>query len=264
MKDIASKNPFVDLPPSPVNAVELFAGEWASHFPTGFPEFKGGGSAGLFEDPRIHWANDRLRALGSGFAEAEVLELGPLEGGHTYMFSQLGAREIVALEANGRAFLKCLVTKEVLGIERARFLLGNALPFLRENQRMFDVGVACAFLNHMLQPVEVIELLARSCRAVVLWNVVFSPALFEKQPALKPTFGPPQRSIWKGFEHTLHPHTYTAGFGYRTFWGGMASSCCWMESTDIVAALKHFGYTHVTWSEDDCVFGKAFSAVAVR
>ena len=130
--------------------------------PTGFPEFKGGGLGGAVRGSAVSdWANDRLRALGSGFAEAEVLELGPLEGGHTYMFSQLGAREIVALEANGRAFLKCLVTKEVLGIERARFLLGNALPFLRENQRMFDVGVACAFLNHMLQPVEVIELLAR-------------------------------------------------------------------------------------------------------
>jgi hypothetical protein len=37
-----------------------------------------------------------------------------------------------------------------------------------------------------------------------------------------------------------------------------------MESTDIVAALKHFGYSRVTWSEDDHVFGKAFFAVVVR
>ncbi len=35
-----------------------------------------------------------------------ILELGPLEGAHTYQL------RILAIEANAEAFLKCLVVKE--------------------------------------------------------------------------------------------------------------------------------------------------------
>ena len=35
-----------------------------------------------------------------------VLELGPLEGGHSYMLQRAGAARVLAIEANTRAFLK--------------------------------------------------------------------------------------------------------------------------------------------------------------
>lgn len=264
MKDIAVDKPFVDLPPSPLNAVRIFSGEWASKFPSDFPKFPESGAYGLFEDERIEWADQALRTIGSGFRGADVLELGPLEGGHTYMMARLGANEVLAIEANARAYLKCLVVKEVLELGNARFLLGNALPYLRSKSRTFDVGVACAFLNHLVQPVEVIELLAAQCRAVYLWNVVFHPSVFEKQPELETRFAPPIRSEWSGFQHTLHPHFYGEGIDYRKFWGGTDPSCCWMEAEDMVAALKHFGFTRWVAREEDNPFGKALGVVATR
>lgn len=264
MKDIAIDKPFVDLPPNPVNAVGLFAGEWASKFPAGFPSFAGAGPHGLFEDERISWAEDALQSLGLSFRNASVLELGPLEAGHTFMISRKGARDVLAIEANGRAYLKCLVVKEVLDISNARFLLGNALPFLRETDRQFDVGVACAFLNHLVQPVEVIQLLLRRCRAVFIWNVTFHPSLFEKQPALETRFGPAIQAEWAGYQHVLHPHYYGEGIDYRTFWGGSAPSCCWMESEGIAGALKHFGCSRLVTREEENPFGKALGVVARR
>ena len=82
------------------------------------------------------------------------------------MLSQFGAREVIAVEANARAYLKCLVAREVLGMPRVRFLLGDALGYMRTVGPAFDVGVACGFLYHMVEPVEAIALLARCCRRV--------------------------------------------------------------------------------------------------
>lgn len=263
MAKIAVENPFVAGLPSAQHAVDIFAGEWASRFPasTGLRA----GEVPLFEDPRIQWADRAMTELcGTGFAGQDILELGPLEGGQTYMFEQLGAKSVTAVEANARAFLKCLVAKEVMGIGRARFLLGDAIEYLRQTECEFDVGVAVAFLNHMLQPVEVIELLARRCRKLFLWNVVFDESVFVRQPDLRRTFGPPQSASHAGFAHTLYPHSYGEGFDYRTFWGGTKPACCWMRPDELVAALRHFGFAKLKTQEDDNPWGRSLAVVASK
>jgi hypothetical protein len=264
MPKIVIENPFVMKPPSPQNALDVFSGEWASRFPADGPSVQAG-TVPLFEDPRLGWADVALRELtGVSFADQTVLELGPLEAGQTYGMAKLGAQEIVAVEANARAYLKCLIAKEVLGIPHAHFLLGDALPYLRDTDRTFDVGVACAFLNHMTDPVEVIALLAQRCRKVFVWNVVFDESLFVKQPEMTPRFGPPQSKEVGGFKHTLHPHSYGEGFDYGKFLGGAQSHCSWMRPAEIVGALRHFGFDRITSHVEDNPFGKAVSAVGVK
>jgi hypothetical protein len=264
MAKIVVENPFVAGLPTPQNALDIFSGEWASRFPATGPAVQAG-TVPLFEDPRLTWADNALRELSrEGFSGQTVLELGPLEAGHTYALAQLGAQDITAVEANARAYLKCLIAKEVLGIPRAHFLLGDALAYMRATTQTFDVGVACAFLNHMVEPVEVIALLARCCRRVFVWNVVYDESLFVKQPEMAPRFGPARENKHEGFRHTLHPHYYGDGVDYRKFLGGAQPSCCWMRSAEVVAALRHFGFTSVLSHEEDNPFGKAVSAVAVK
>jgi hypothetical protein len=101
--------------PSPQNAIDIFEGEWASQLPD--PTLRAG-SITLFDDYRIKWFAEHL----GGFQNKTVLELGPLEAGHTYMLERLGAASILAIEANTRAFLKCLIVKELFDLRRARFL----------------------------------------------------------------------------------------------------------------------------------------------
>ena len=74
--------------PSARNALEIFAGKWISKI----PHF-GFGTAGLFEDPRI----DYFDAAIGGFAGKTVIELGPLDGGHTFIMSALGAARIISI-----------------------------------------------------------------------------------------------------------------------------------------------------------------------
>jgi hypothetical protein len=133
--------------PSPQAAIDIFKGEWTSQLP--LPDLNSG-SLPVFEDPRIEWAVAQM----GGVKGKTVLELGPLEGGHTYMLERLGAKSVVAVEANARAYLKCLIVKELLGLERAQFLYGDFLEYLRQTSPKFDVCIASGVLYHMREPIE--------------------------------------------------------------------------------------------------------------
>jgi SAM-dependent methyltransferase len=256
--------PFVTGAPSPQKAVDLFAGEWASRFPAGGPAVVAG-QAPLFEDPRMAWAERTLAEMtGRGLADKSVVELGPLEGGHTYLAAQLGAREIVAIEANARAYLKCLVAKEVLQIPRATFLLGDAVAYLRESTRTFDTGLALGFIYHLADPVEALALLARRCRELFLWTITFTPRTFELNADLIPTFLQPEVAESNGFRYARHVQDYGSGLNYGGFRGGIQSTCCWMEPDDVIAALKHVGFTRVRSELEDNPYGTALKAIAVR
>lgn len=107
--------------------LDLFAGAWTSTVPVPGESTTSGPRADLFDDERLGWA---LAQAGSIHGK-RVLELGPLEGGHTFMLERAGAGEIVAIEALVPAFMRCLIVKNLLGL-RARFLLGDFVEFLRE------------------------------------------------------------------------------------------------------------------------------------
>ena len=76
----------VGLMPTTQIAVDCIS-DWSSQFPSG--SGLTGGNAALFEDQRLVWALQRL----GGVKGKRVLELGPLEGGHTYMLEQAGPRK---------------------------------------------------------------------------------------------------------------------------------------------------------------------------
>jgi hypothetical protein len=255
---------FVGGVPRAQNGFDLFAGGWVSALPP-HAESLTAGTVGLFDDPRIHGLErDLLRCTGRGLGGRAVLELGPLEGGHTHLLSRYGCAEIVAVEANALAFLKCLVVKESFPMAQAHFLLGDGLAYLRSATRDFDLGVAIGFLYHQRDPVEAIKLLLRRCRAVYLWTVFYHPSLFEKQPALRPAFGPACPSEHGGFAHTLYPHYYGDGAARSGFIGGTAPDCAWMTAADVAGALRHFGGEIVAQTDEENPFGRAAGFLVVR
>lgn len=248
--------------PSPQLALDLYAGEWASHLPAGLSQYTAGQTP-LFEDARLLWGIDRL----GGVEGADVLELGPLEGGHTWQLEQRGAVRITAIEANRRAFLKCLVMKEVVGTTRARFLLGDFMAFLRASpDARFDVGIASGVLYHMPEPVELLARLARACDRLFIWTQYYDRASVGRRPALAARFGQPEQRTYDGFAHTLHPHWYQAARFTPGFCGSGETHPRWMTRDDIVAALQRFGHQQVEigLEELDHPNGPAMALVSMR
>jgi SAM-dependent methyltransferase len=251
---------YVTDPPSPQLALDLFKDEWSSHLPPPLGDLQAGWLP-LFEDPRIEWAAEAL----GGVAGASILELGPLEGGHSWMLEQRGAASITAIEANRRAYLKCLVMKETMGMTRTRFLLGDFMAYLRAApEARFDVGIASGVLYHMHDPVELLARLARACDRLFLWTHYYDEAHVRGRPKVDARFGAAFERTVEGFRHTLHPHWYQAARFKRSFCGSGEITPRWMERDAILEALGRFGYDHVQTGleEPGHIHGPAFAIAA--
>jgi SAM-dependent methyltransferase len=251
------------LVPSDQNALDLFAGEWSSQPPAARPELKGGATP-LFDDPRIAWAHHRLIELGveGGFAGRDVLELGPLEGGHTYLIDRLGAKSVTAIEANARAYLKCLIAKETFGMPHARFRFGDCLEYLRTTDDAHDIAVACGVLYHLTNPVELLELLARRSRALFLWTVFYDPEFIAKNPVPGAKFTEALPMEHAGFKHTVHRFNYGPSLDWKGFCGGGEIYSYWMEKSEILGALRQFGFTDFRTEEHPNIHGSALMVAA--
>src|SRR5262249_16817371 len=123
----------------------------------------------LYADDRLDWA---LRSFGS-IEGKTILEVGPLEGMHTYMLHRQRPARIDAIEANRLCFLRCLVTRQILDISSASFLLGDIQAWLTDHEEVYDFAIASGVLYHMADPGEFLRLLASRANAVFIWTHFF-------------------------------------------------------------------------------------------
>lgn len=248
--------------PSPQNALDLFEGEWSSRLPEPFADLKAGSSP-LFADHRIDWLASEI----GGFAGRTVLELGPLEAGHTYMLERGGAGRIDAIESNTHAYLKCLIVKEVLGLQRAHFHCGDFVEYLKADGPRFDLGIASGVLYHMRDPVQLIALLARRCGgSLFLWTHYYDRELIAANPALAAKHTGSFRGRHDGFEYVLSRYEYRAALDWGGFCGGSAPYAHWMSRPDILKCLEHFGFGDIRINFDHVCHpnGPALALIAKR
>jgi uncharacterized protein DUF1698 len=252
---------YVKSAPSPQNALDLFQGDWWSSLPGQWAGLRAG-QLPLFVDPRITWA---VAALG-GVEGKSVLELGPLEGGHTYILEEAGARSVVAIEANTRAYLKCLIVREVLGMKRASFQLGDFEEYLRNPPERFDAAIACGVLYHLRNPVELIHNLARVTDRVYIWTQYFIRERLAAIPHMAHRVGPSHEAEHAGFRHTLNRYNYGDFLDTTRFAGGSDQYSHWLSREDLLGALRHAGFTDIEIGEDDVghTNGPSISLVARR
>lgn len=249
--------------PNPQAVLDVFAGEWASRLPPPYDGLRAG-SAQLFEDDRIRWTLDRFGPLDG----QTVLELGPLEGGHTYMTLQAGAERVVAVEGNARHYLKCLVVKDLLGMTAADFRLGDFVAMLREDPTQYDLILAQGVLYHMVDPVELIALTAQRGRRLALWTQYYDAGHVARlAPRVRRHFaGEPVAAGTRGFAHTHHRFDYGLGRRLVGFYGGNQPHANWLSHDDLMGALEHFGWRDVEigFRQTDHPHGPSLALTAVR
>jgi len=252
---------YVRMPPNDQNALDIFKGEWSSQLPGAWKELKAG-TITLFDDARIIWAANQL----GGFKDQRVIELGPLEAGHTYMLESLGAESVLAIEANKNAYLKCLIVKELLGLRRSRFVLGDFVSFLQESEMEFDVCLASGVLYHMQNPCELIHLISKTSKKVVVWTHFFDEAVIRSKNNLAAKFSGPIRQKYSGFEHVLYKYVYGDAVNWGGFCGGGHLYSYWMSREEILACLRFFGFEHLNigFEDPDHKNGPCFCVVGFR
>jgi len=189
-----------------------------------------------------------------------VLELGPLEGAQTYLLERAGAH-VTAIEANKRNYLKCLITKEVMGMRNARFLLGNFLPWLETSNHKFDVIWASGVLYHMTEPLRLLRAIAAHTDRVFIWTHYFPEG---GNPHRPPFYR--RRSVH--FADREIPHfdrLYLRPRWRPLACGGTAAGSCWLRHDDILFALRALGFSRTKVGfEDRQPYRGSFALVAHR
>ncbi|HZY02187.1 MAG TPA: class I SAM-dependent methyltransferase, partial [Anaeromyxobacteraceae bacterium] len=229
---------FARQAPSAQATVDIFGeGAWAGRLP--LPGVRSGANDN-FDSHLVRW----LLQEAGGVAGKRILELGPLEGGHSYMLQQAGASEVVAVESNSRAYLKCLVAKELLGSERCRFLFGDAREYLRTAGERFDAALACGILYHLVAPYDLFPLLRARCTGpVLLWTHYWDDSIQGRFPALHANFSSRRTAVLpSGARVECHRHEYRHTPAIARFWGGTAPYSEWMTREGLLAALEDGGY----------------------
>ena len=251
---------YVTSTPSWQNAIDAVPG-WNTSFP---PQYHlRAGPLATYHDPRILWA---IECFGS-VEGRRVLELGPLEGGHTSMLDAAGAN-VDAVEANQLAFMRCLVAKEVLGLTRCKFWLGDFLKALENWEQKYDLILACGVLYHLTTPLRLIELAAKRTDAIYIWTHVMTDLTI-------PSPADPRRQMFDQITETHEFHginvrayrqSYVHAEDNEAFCGGMTDDHRWLHRDDLLAALRVVGFQDIRTAHDepDHRFGPALSIFARR
>lgn len=251
---------YVDRLPSLQNAIDAVPG-WVGRMPpeTGLTA----GLAPLYADSRIDWLLSQCTQV----AGKSVLELGPLEAFHTYMLHGAGAASIEAIEANTLAFVRCLVTKEVLKLDRARFLLGDFLKWLEETDRRYDLIVASGVLYHSHDPVRLLELIGERADSFYLWTHYFDDFAMPRGDLRRVPFSERvETKECRGVSVRLHERSYYEAWRDPSFCGGIHDRHYWIARDDILQLIAKLGFDHVRIADEqpDHVNGPSFSVFAER
>ena len=182
------------------------------------------------------------------------------------MLDRAGAERVVAVEANTRAFLKCLVVQELLGLPRSAFRCGDLVEFLHVTDEHFDVCVASGVLYHMRAPLEVLSLLGGVAETLFLWTHYYDDDVIDASPVLRAKFNGRRTELAGDVPITLHRYEYGAVRGSDAFCGGSAEFSHWLERDTILTTLEHLGFSSVKvgFDEPEHPNGPSFAIVAER
>lgn len=240
--------------PSIQQTINLFEGEWSSQLPFANTV---SGSVELFSDSRIQWLIDKV----GGVDGMNVLELGPLEGGHTTMLEKAGAASIMAVEGSREAFLKCLVVKELASLRRARFVFGDIDAALFESQERFDLIVASGVLYHLHDPLLTLQnMMARSDR-IFIWSH-FVP---ENTRVATAFTGDVRVRREKSDQLTYYTRSYLGAEKTAGFSGGAHQQAVWLNRDEVVSLMHRHGFSvDIAFEEVDRPNGPAACLLALR
>lgn len=237
--------------PKDINAFNIFDESFSTILKDANGENLTNGFFDATNDARLEWLVSKLDVKNK-----KILELGPLEAGHTIFLEKLGA-EILAIEANIGAFIRCLTVKNQYSLN-AKFLLGDFNKLgMKENQ--FDLVLASGVLYHMSDPVGCLEKFSKLSDKLYLWTHYFENDLSLWNPNLqkalkrgKWNYKKPEVVNYNNVDVKMIQQKYgSVVMGWSGFCGGPEDYSYWIEKDDLLNLLGALGYTKIDIAFDD-------------
>jgi hypothetical protein len=139
--------------------------------------------------------------------------------------------------------VRCLITKNLLRLDSARFMLGDFEKWLEASSDQYDLIVASGVLYHMADPVRLIELMSQRSDALYLWTHFYDEIEMPEGDTRRLAFsGDVVTRPFNGLDIRLHRRSYHGAWRDKSFCGGIYDEHSWMEKEQIFALLKNVGY----------------------
>src|SRR5438552_3992485 len=138
-------------------------GPWVTRFVVGGRAY--GGQYDTLLDPRLKWFCD-------AFPDARtILELGSLEGGHTWgLATRPGIHKIVALEGRAANVRRARFAQKKVGYGKARFYREDLESCDLSRYGTFDAVFCVGLLYHLTRPWQLLAQAGRVSAAIFMWT----------------------------------------------------------------------------------------------
>jgi hypothetical protein len=211
----------------PQNLAEQFAelGPWIFQFRIAGRDYGGGISA--VGDARV------AQFIRFAPEAATILELGSLEGAHSFILAQHpGVKRVVALEGREANLRKARFVQELLQIRNVEFAQANLEHSELTRFGNFDAIFCCGLLYHLPEPWTLIE----ECPSIAPLLFIWTQYAAENEA--------------RDVGHGLRGKTHIEGGPHEPL-SGMSPTATWLTLDSLQALLARSGYKKVEVIHDD-------------
>lgn len=202
----------------------------------------------------------------SDFKNFKIIELGPSNGYNTLGIELEGAHDIVSIEANTSAFLRCLILKNAMGL-RAKFLLGDFLKYLNQPGMSADLIYASGVLYHLHDPVEFLMRCGQVAPHLFLWSFYYDAEKVQAHPHERERFAADvnERRSAGDATFTYHRRFYQAELAADPkYQGGLEDYANWLDLLELRKAIGLAGYEIIKVIDDEYMGMPAINIFAER
>ncbi|CAN5571014.1 hypothetical protein BH18VER1_BH18VER1_07370 [soil metagenome] len=197
---------------------------WIFQFRIGEADY--GGHVSAVGDVRIRYFQEFAPEA------AGILELGALEGAHTFMLAEHSqVQRVVALEGRAANLRKALFLKSIFGAQKAEFLQAN-LETDPLSYGDFDAVFCSGLLYHLPEPWKLIERIAAVAPKLFLWTMYSDDASAD---LLVEGFRG-RRQVEGGVDEPL---------------SGLSDYSIWLTLGSLIEALTRSGYERIEIFQND-------------
>jgi hypothetical protein len=164
---------------------------------------------------------------------ATILELGSLEGAHTFILAQRpGVKRVLALEGREFNLRKSRFVQELLHITNAEFAQANLESSDLAAFGKFDAVFCSGLIYHLPEPWKLISQLPALAPNLFIWTHYAADTDAE--------------IVFEGLRGKVHPEG-----GAADPLSGMSATATWLTLESLIAALTKSGYTSVQVIDND-------------
>lgn len=162
-----------------------------------------------------------------------ILELGPLEGGHTLQLVKRGA-SVLGIEGHEANYKRCLFIKELFHMDSAEFMLGDLREIDFTKLGRFDVIFNVGVLYHMDEPWNLLTALSSASTSMFIATHCADP---DKANVIVKADGVRYRGSWWQEGPADEPLS------------GLQPLSFWPTPKDLTRMLIETGWRNVNWMD---------------